>query len=526
MIRASKKLLLCTILLTPHIPTFASLTSMQHWNPSPIFNALNSNMPPDSYFSHIINARLKGEAIKERRFGFTLSPFIQRAVRASDRNGNDYGDYNYTEANKPLAREMSDYQGTPYLMGLFLGADADGNSIWDNNDDTGVATNIGNIANTSLPKNLKDAATNISGILYNSVAGNKPSILSQSVLEQDRTYFGAISIPLTYEKIGLRWEANFDVNQHIGLVLRGGVCQIKQSASNYISLTNATKANSGDADTDTIYKSLNVQGGATAPPAADTTQQVLFDTNITNNVAEILDPINGANYNISSFSDFGFEDIEAGFFLRKAVQMHPPQESSDRYDSVIMTPYVYVGGAFPISKQRDYNKLFSLPTGNSGHASVGGSAGFTFDFAHSVEIGVEGGITHFFQKDIVDMPVPNHRLQRVLYPYRRDVNVDPGRNWHFKGLFSAYEFMPGASFFLTYQYTQHTKDTIKLKKANANFLPEKLEDLSPWTVQQLTASISFAIQPNIHASLAWQGALKQENAYASHTILGSINFLF
>lgn len=527
MIQNSKKLYACMLLLSSFIPTFASLTTMQYWDASPIYNAFNSTMPADAHFANITKSQLKGEDEPTRLFGFNISPFIQRAVRATDRYGNDFGDYNHAETNKPLAREMSDYQGTPYLMGLFLGADAKGNSIWLNNDDTQDTDNLteDTINNTALPKNLKDAAKKIRTFLYNNrTPGAKtPALLSQSVLEKDPVYFGAISIPFTYQKLGLRWEANLDVNEHIGIILKGGVAQLKQDVSPYVSLTNATKANDSDPDTDKIYKYITHSGAGATPDTAD---QNTFNTNITNNIDELLSATNGANYDIRSFSEFGIEDVEFGLFLRKAIQLHPSAKHETYIDSTIMTPYVYIGGRFPVAKHKDYSKLFSLSLGDNGHASVGGNAGLCFDFANSVEVGIEAGMNHFFKQEITQMPVPNHKLQRVLYPYRRDVIVEPGYNWHFKALFSAYEFTPGVSFFATYQYMQHTKDSIKLKTANSNFLPQMLEDLSGWSTQNFTAAMSFAIQHNIHASLAWQAGINQSNAYSSQTILGTLSFLF
>lgn len=528
MIQNSKKLFSYLLLLSSFTPTLASLTTMQYWDANPIYNAYNSNMPADAHFANITKSILKGnDDVQERRFGFNISPFIQRSVRATDRHGNDYGDYNHSETNRPLARAMSDYQGTPYLMGLFLGADASGNSIWANNDDTQNTDNLtdATIDATALPKNLKDAAKNIRTFLYNNdTAGEKtPALLSQSVLEKDPTYFGAISIPFTYQKLGLRWEANLDVNEHIGIVLKGGVAQLKQDVSPYVSLTNATKANDSDPDTDKIYKYITSAGAGANPSPAN---QNTFNTNITNNIDELLSATNGANYDIRSYSDFGIEDAEIGIFLRKAIQLHPSQKHEAYIDSTIMTPYLYIGGRVPLSKQKDYTKLFSLSLGDNGHASAGGNAGLCFDFANSIEVGIEAGMNYFFKQDIMQMPIPNHKLQRVLYPYRRDVTIEPGYNWHFKALFSAYEFTPGISFFATYQYMQHTKDSIKLKTANSNFLPQMLEDLSSWSTQNITAAMSFAIQHNIHASLAWQAGINQSNAYSTQTILGTLSFLF
>ena len=536
MIRNSKHLLYGLLLFCLPSIISASITKIQHWDPSPVYNAMNSSVPPSSHLSNIIKKDLKTDNSPHKpKCVFNLSPFTSRAVKGISNSGEYFGDYYYdtsTITKKAPGTELSDYQGTPYLMGLFLGNDEDGNNIWVDNTETTNIANItdASIATTSLPTNLQnaikylnDTTNSTASVLFNTTTAGStsPTIFSESVLERDRKYFGAISIPLTYQKIGFRWEVNFDITDDIGLIMRGGVCQVKHVASSYTSLTNATDY--ADASLDTIYPSLTRPATTTAP---STEAQALFNTWITGNVDKLLDATDGANYDITTFSETGFEDCEANLFLRHSFQMHPPHEEENLYDSVILTPYLVVGGTLPLAKQKDYTKLFALPLGNNGHASVGGSAGITFDFAHSVEVGAEAGYTHFFEQDILQMPCPNHKLQRVFYPYRRDMRVDPGQNWHFSGLFNAYEFMPGISFYLTYKYMQHAKDTITQKTANANFFPSMLEDLSAWNSQMFTAAFSFAVQPNIHASLAWQGALNQQNAYFTNTIVGSLSVLF
>ena len=127
------------------------------------------------------------------------------------------------------------------------------------------------------------------------------------------------------------------------------------------------------------------------------------------------------------------------------------------------------------------------------------------------------------------MPCPNHPLQRVFYPYSRNLHVEPGFNWHFGANLNAIEFVKNISFLFKYQFIQHSRDSITPMAnsiGNEFFYPEVLEELSPWTSQMFTAALDFKIQPGIYLSLAWQGALSQSNAYASNTILGSLNFLF
>ena len=205
-----------------------------------------------------------------------------------------------------------------------------------------------------------------------------------------------------------------------------------------------------------------------------------------------------------------------------------PHEEGD-YSPMLITPYAMIGYTLPLTPHREYSILYSLPFGNNGHQSIGGNVGITFDFIDTVEIGFEGGLTFFTEQEIANMPIPNHELQRVLYPYRRDVNYAPGFNWQFGANLNAIEFIKNISFLFDYDFIQHTRDKITQlpnQVGNQYFFPEMLEELSPWTSQMFMAAFDFKLQPGVHLSLAWQGALSQTNAYCSNTILGSLNFLF
>lgn len=556
MIFKSKKLLYSALFLCLPSILSADLSSLQSWDPYPIFNAANLNMPPDTQFVTLVKRQIIDNTPgKRRKIGINFSPYIQRAIKAQGTKPNQFfGDYStgIDESGNPIAKqpgtEMSDYQGTPFPLGLLLGPDENGNSIWENNLDTGITLDIttGTVGATSLPLNLQNAVLNLNGLGTDQTAGDaiifnratndtftSPSILSQSVLDQDPILFGAISIPLIYQKTGLRFEANFDISDNFGVIVKGGICQISQTAGNPITLSTVTPptiTSSGSITTqETIYSLLNTvsndaaQGQIPLPLAQST-----FNNWITNNTDDLLSANGGADYDISSFTAAGVEDLRLSFFARHTFAM-VPKEDEEKYASMLITPYGEIGCTVPLSSHRNYSEVYSLPFGNNGHFSAGGTIGITFDFVDSIEIGFEGGATLFASQDIYAMPCPNHELQRVLYPYRRDFNVAPGFNWHFGANMNAIEFIKNISFLFKYNYIQHSRDVLTPlagSVGNEYFIPNMLEDLSPWSSQMFTAALDFKLQPGIYLSVAWQGALSQSNAYCSNTILGSLNFLF
>jgi hypothetical protein len=527
----------------------ANLTTLQYWDPVPFFNAANLNMPPDAQFYYSLKKRLFDEDTdKHRRWGINISPFVQKAIRAQQTDEVYFGKSGLATINH--AEQMGDFQGTLYLMGLFLGQDVNGNSIWGGPtaQDTGLTTDItgANVyaTNYKLPLNLQNAVAGINNITpanstgtsstnaiifndpTNPPANTSPSILSQSVLEQDKTYFGALSVPLVYQKAGFRWELNFDVSDNVGFIVRGGFCEIIQRTSDIISLSTESTTNlNQNSYSSNIYGELNsVSNGAKSGTIPYAESQGIYNEWVTNNINDLLDPINGADYDLKTFAQSGLEDIQFLAFVRHPFLLH--SVDTHKYPSIIVTPYIILGCTAPIAKVKDYSKLYALSFGNNGHTSIGGVVGLTMDFSHSIEFGFEFGATGFLQQTINELPCPNHELQRVIYPYRQNVKYNPGFNGQFAAIFNAYEFIHNTTFSFRYNYVQHTQDTITLINPSQYFFPNILEELSEWNSQMFIAALTFELQPSIYLSIAWQGALSQKNAYCSNTILGSLNFQF
>lgn len=516
----------------------ANITTLQSWDPAPIFNAANLNMPPDTPFCNLSKRRIFDEDdSKHRHWGINISPFVQKATRAQRSDDLFFG-------NTPIlgvsteglpGQQMSDYQGTPYLMGLFLGQDVNGNSIWGGPTaiDTGIITDIttATVAATQLPSNLQNAVNalndnsnaNTSALIYNLTLGTAPnyapSILSQSVLELDPLFFGAFSTLLTYQKAGFRWELNFDFSDDIGVIVRGGLCQITQRASAAESLSDQTVAGRQSP----IYQYLNIPSTSTTQ-VSSTLAPPIFNEWVSNNVDDLLASTTGVDYNIATFCETGIEDMQFLGFVRHPFILHPVD--TNKHTSIILTPYLILGCTAPIAPVKDYSKLYALPFGNNGHASFGGVVGLMFEFAKAIELGFEFGATGFFENIIDAVPCPNHELQRVLYPYRQNVKYSPGFNGQFAAILNAYDFTHNISFSLKYNFVQHNQDTITLVTASSYFFPEMLEQLSIWNSQMITGALTFELQPSIYLSFAWQGALTQKNAYCSNTVMTSLSFLF
>ncbi len=542
---------------------FARLTTLQHYDPAPIFSANDSMMPPNSQFLDLIQARYKNETpSKNRIFGFNISGFIQGANQAAGYTGNtQFGTISGIPEN---GFEMGDFRGTLYAMGVFLGKNpANGNNIWVNGIETGNAENITDASITAFgqPSCLQEIATALANnggddaLVFNqsTTATDFPSIFYSQALADDTKYFGAFSIPIEYRKQGARVEINFNCSDFFQFTVQGGVVNIKQSFTNTIATQASTSTScaatgqtaigpyslsalqtvcptggSGTVYLSPLYASLNT---AVAPVWApyNTDAQGIFNEYISNNLDAILDPVCGINQSLCSFDDTSIEDFRFIATFQRPFDPNRAHKDDDEDDwpDMIFTPYLWLGGTFPIAKEQNYNSLLSLPFGNNGHPSMGTGLGMTFDFAESVEVGFEGGMTYFFAKEEY-RPFPTHPLQRIIYPFRTNVLSSPGMNWHLKALLNAYQFLKHVSFWFTYEFIEHTKDsyTVCNPSQAQYFYPEVLSCNSDWRGQFFNAALVFDIQPGLQASLVWQQPISPRNAYYPVSILGSINFMF
>lgn len=600
-----KALFLACILFITNTYMHARVTSLQRHDPLPLYNAANLGCPVDAHLSSVQHAHMKDMYEEPERFcvSLSISPFYQKAVRASDgttttvrtpattgqnatpATATEYTNY-YGDApssDTPVGA-LGDLQGTTYLMGLFLGPDPiSGNSMWLEAFEDGahqISDLTTQINNTQFPDAINDAANAIASLFYynnglltpgaNNPGQNNPpiylentseeiaktqtsvdpnSILNPTTLAQDKKYFGALSVPFTYERLGARFECNFEITPFFGLYARTGFSQIKNIIHN-----NGIKDLSTDSQatitipnaTTPIYKASLYNGlytsngvnmtpeytGQTAPNnstftvGADPFATTAFDNNVTNNLTDLFSATRGIDYRIENWTRKGLEDVEVGVFLRKTFLLHPRASKRHLFENIILTPYATFAATLATAELKDYRQALSFASGNNGHNSMGGEVGLTIDFNSTIEVGGKIGFTHFFAEDFYQRPCPTHELQRVIYPFKTDLHVEPGYNWNMGICMNAYHFLETVSFYASYDRVEHTKDTTTLLKTNQYFKPEMLDELSSWSSQMITLALDFELHDQIHFALAWQGPIKQENAYATHTFMGSLGFMF
>lgn len=574
------------------------LTTLKHFDPAPIYSANDSMMPPNSQFLNLKKARIKGEEPNKQRFiGINFSGFCQKAVRARGYSGNtEYGTVAGEAAN---AFELGDFRGTMNVMGLFLGANPDKHGIFIHNKGVDPANYNCYVTPCSIfdffdgkKECLQDIALgliqatagqhpcdysyyctdyiNTNPLLFDTCVGTQGtggtqactttpvSIFDPNALKQDTTYFGAFSIPITYQQAGLRLELNVNFWDYVGITVQSGMVNMKQTYVNTIpaltlttgttpvptftngqtapgpyslsAIPNTTISTTGNPIGTNLYGELILPANLSGD-LPDLHAQAIFNQYIANNLAAILNCDCVGSDPLCSFQKTGFDDVRIIANFQKTYEpfrmRHEEDDDAGNWPDVLFTPYAWVGGSVPTGEKRNYRNILSLPFGNDGHASVGGGGGFLFDFAESVEIGIEGGVTYFTPKTKT-IPFPTHELQRVLYPFDATVKVKPGMNWDFKALLNCYQFIKHVSFWFTYEYIEHTKDCYHVcdQTKAQYYVPRVLECRSDWRAQFFNAAIVFDIMPGTQASFVWQQPISPRNAYYPVTIMGSLNFMF
>ncbi len=607
-------------LMIPNL-IYPGLTTLKFFDPSPIYSANNSFMPPTSPFSNLKKARIKDEQPNKRRYiNLNISGYFQKAVRAFGYNG--VTQYGTVAGSTPNAFELGDFRGTMNVMGLFLGANPNnGKVIYDPKYESteyecyvtpctiqefygkGKRECLQEIAlgliqarsiSSPLPPNCfyatdcMDYTTPVTNPLVfktcvNSTTGSSTttpscspdftSIFDADVLAEDTTYFGAFSLPITYQQAGLRFELNLNFWDYVGITIQSGLGSMKQTYVNSIpapttfsisgtgtsstscptftngqttqgpySLSNipnisvsgstTTSCPNGNPIGTNLYGSLAQPLEAGTPPfIPDGTAQAIFDEYVSNNIAEILNSDCMGSDPVCAFDRQGFDDIRVIANLQKTYEpfwmRHEEDDDEGCWSDVLFTPYIWIGGSVPTGTKINYRNILSLPFGNNGHASVGGGGGFLFDFAESIEVGVAASATYFLPRNET-RPFPTHDLQRILYPFDAHVRTQPGINWNFKALLNAYQFIKHVTFWFTYEFIDHQKDcfTILEKSKAQYFVPKVLTCKSDWKMQFFNAAVVFDIMPGIQFSFVWQQPISPRNAYYPVGLMGSLNFLF
>jgi hypothetical protein len=440
-------------------------------DPAPIYKTLD----PQTFLLTRQKYILKGYAVdttRAERISLSLSPYAQRSVEANDACKNSIN--------------LGDINGRWGMVGLLMGPIPEG---------------------YTLPPLLEIARQNLFPNQQAGVPITDPLAVDKNQL------CGFFSIDANYRKYGMRFNFEAQLIGDVGASIDVGIANISLKPCDFINLTTTSL------DGNTIY-------GLCDQTSCDCGNPDLTRANINKYLMCPYEPLmEQLCYNIEPFNKFSVEDIRMFLYWRHA---YPMNSYRDEWADLLLIPFFKIGGAVSSNKQYDPSKLFSLSFGNQNHDAVGFTAGINADFADTVELGGETGITHFFGRQFDNYHVPTSVYQSGIYPFATCVNINPGANWHFTAKMNVYRFMGNLSFFFQYVLVIHTDDSIKLNQPNPGhaFKPELLEAASNFRVQVGNVGFNYEITPQITFGFLWQAPLSQYNAYKSTTIMVGFNAMF
>jgi hypothetical protein len=351
------------------------------------------------------------------------------------------------------------------------------------------------------------------------IGGTRP--LSYENFSDTQDLMGHFSVPLKYRKVGARMVFSVRVLDEFVITAEGGVSDIRQTYTKFdnIGRTSVALLN---ANPETVYGDKTISDENIA---LDLTK---IDTYLMEPSGQIFTQM---GLNVQDFHETGPEDVFVSLTWRhnKHINNQDDSEESDyeysddeEWEKFILTPFVKFTTGIGIGKQKNNALAFSLPFGNNGHHSVNITAGLSMDFYNDIEVTFDAGATHFFNREINGMFIPNNEHQTGIYPFKTDVNYKPGKTWHVGAAINAYHFLDKVSCYAQYIYVNHSKDSIALITADSAFKPWVLEDQTKWTVQAVNIGFNFDLSPYITAGCAWQAPISRRGAYKTNTLMVSL----
>lgn len=481
-----------------------TLTTLSKNDPLPMYTTLD----PETFLYTRTKLWMKGMPHPlgcYERFGISLSPFGQFADRGRDKCGNDV--------------ELGDINGRWFMIGLLMGAVPQG---------------------ASLPPYLANAFANL-------FPNNTPGTVNSETLVDPARGFGYFAIPMKYRKYGFRWQFDFYLGGGFGLTHQGGVADICHKTCNHciqqiLDCPPCASANICTAANPVSQPTCQNQPkvcpryiNLTCNPLPNSTPQTCstIDTCTFKAPPDAFPTVNCANVNrylmfevdnitkeiglcTENFHKVSLEDLRLNLWWRQAYEVNRDRVSWPHF---LIMPFFFVGGSVATGKEKRPNEVFGLPFGNNGHHSVYGTVGINLDFIDTIEIGGQGGFTHFFRRSFCNYPVPTSMFQSGIYPFKTDVSIQPGMNWYFSAKLAAYHFLERLSFHFQYIFMHHEEDDIDLCSCDSAFTTKPLEDRSDFKVQVGNAALNYDISPNLGLGFLWQIPLAQRNAFKSSTIM-------
>ncbi len=396
--------------------------------------------------------------------------------------------------------------------------------------------------------------------------------------------FGFFSIPMKYEKFGVRFESEIILIEScfdaLGLMIQWGINDIRQTVrkKGFCDLTDQAlgvefPGSSRTPLTDGCAEPVPANVVGITPPFVSPIDQppctttscvdtrnplnridcvkecqpfkprcdqkgslgfpadckIFIKENIMSQVDKIADIV---GLDICNFHKVGLDDLRLSLFWRKLYLIN---EDDERYPRLVFMPFAQAGVGIPMMKGVSNNEVFALPNGNNRHTYVSGRTGFTLDFMDTIDIYFSGAFSYFFKRDYCNFYLPTAPQESGIFPYSADVSIRPGPTWTFNFGMHAYHFLDNLSVWIDYNIVSHATDKIEVCRS---FIPEgsiyfedgfdvdRAECLTKWESHLVNVGFNYDLFDCLAIGLVWQAPARQRNAYRTGTVLGSLHFVY
>lgn len=336
---------------------------------------------------------------------------------------------------------------------------------------------------------------------------------NENEFDQSNQSLGCFSIPIKYEKMGLRGLVSVEFPFGLGINLKGGFVDIKQRPI-FHNLSHGTEINGGVAAND---------------------YSLTYTYMMQNEIYPVI--FHELGLNVDEYHRVCMEDTHL------QVYWGFPFDSRDENDniSVSIIPYVSMGLWLPTGQKMDPNRAFSMPASNDGNTwGLTLEGNLNFDLPGTIQLGAGGGVSFYGSKNMnMRVPATEYPGANVLSnvisggyqnpmfcPWMANVRKRPGTLWYVNLSFAAPDFIKHFSFYFDYIYTQHQRDSITVNSSSLYdknyFKTNNLREVSKWKDNKVHMGLSYRVSNALDIGLTVQAHISGVRVYRTTTIGGTV----
>ncbi|MFA5074598.1 MAG: hypothetical protein WC436_00680 [Candidatus Babeliales bacterium] len=333
-------------------------------------------------------------------------------------------------------------------------------------------------------------------------------------------FFGKYSVPIKYEKLGLRGRLGLDFGWGFGLAVKSGVVDIRQKAT--FNDQTSSASSSAPANDKLLMRTYMTNQLPAEHILGDATSRT------TGSLGSFES--NELNFKTAEYKKTVLEDTHIELYWCLPFDVRDDEGET----AVSFAPYISLGVWAPSGQTQDQNWAFSIPSGSDGQTGFTVEGSINLDFLKNYQLGFGAGAAFYGSKDYNDYRVPSSIYQAGIYPWKTNIRRSTNPVWYVNLSMKAEDFIKNFFCSFEYIYTQKNKDSITLKETNqtrktafeAGKGKETLEENSKWKNNIVQGGVGYKICPGIQLALGFQAHISGVKVYKTTTVFGTLSLVF